>query len=154
MSIIVTDGKSMVSDTRTTTHEGMIASLTRKIVGHKGSIAGSVGRCGASAMLLDQFERTGEIKTFPDDMEEAILKINNLGEIWLMDSTKFWQRVHAPFYAIGSGYMIALGALGAGATPINAARVVSRFDPNCGGPYHHGTIYGRRDPEHVIVEVE
>jgi ATP-dependent protease HslVU (ClpYQ) peptidase subunit len=39
-----------------------------------------------------------------------------------------------PFVAIGSGRALALGAMGFGASAVEAAGVACRFDPNCGGP--------------------
>jgi hypothetical protein len=44
--------------------------------------------------------------------------------------------VTEPFWAIGSGGELALGALAAGASPERAVKISIQFDPNSGGKVH------------------
>jgi hypothetical protein len=41
-----------------------------------------------------------------------------------------------PFYAIGCGKELAMGAMAAGASATEAAEIACTYDPNCQGPIH------------------
>jgi hypothetical protein len=48
-----------------------------------------------------------------------------------------WFAVDQPFYAIGSGATFALGAMGSGATALDAVKAASKFDPMTGMGFKH-----------------
>jgi hypothetical protein len=66
----------------------------------------------------------------------AGLLIDTKGRIFLYEGN-IWQRVKAPYYAVGSGSILAFGAMDAGATAIEAVRIAVRRDPYSGGKVTH-----------------
>jgi hypothetical protein len=69
----------------------------------------------------------------PPKLEDiAGLLINQRGHIMLYEGN-IWQRIKMPYYAIGSGSIIAFGALDAGASALEAVRIACRRDPWSGG---------------------
>jgi hypothetical protein len=62
--------------------------------------------------------------------------IDKRGRIWLYEGN-IWQRITLRYYAIGTGAPFAMGAMDAGATAIEAARIGARRDPYSGGKVRH-----------------
>lgn len=69
----------------------------------------------------------------PPKLEDiAGLLVDKKRRIWIYEGN-IWQRVKMPFYAIGSGSIIAMGALDAGATAVEAVKIAINRDLWTGG---------------------
>lgn len=131
MTTIAWDGKTLAADTLATSN-GLRDNKTIKIWRHGGAL---IGACGSQA-LCERF-RTWAIAGMEgkspfegaDDgnglvvTQEAVLCFGNNG-CW---------KVSEPFYTLGSGYQLALGALAMGATAKQAVEVAAKYDTSTGG---------------------
>jgi hypothetical protein len=74
------------------------------------------------------------LKTLPPPKLEDIagLRVDPKGHIWLYEGN-IWQRVHAPYYAIGSGAEFALAAMDAGVSAVRAVKIAIGRDLWSGG---------------------
>ena len=69
----------------------------------------------------------------PPKLEDiAGLLVDTKGAMWLYEGN-MWQRVKGPYYAVGSGSILAFAAMDAGATAIEAVTIAARRDPFSGG---------------------
>lgn len=64
-------------------------------------------------------------------------------EIWQSDLTPMMQ--DAPFYASGSGYEIAMGAMAAGASAEEAVEIACEYDAHSGGPVQVVNVGGLKN---------
>jgi hypothetical protein len=62
----------------------------------------------------------------------AGLLIDRTGRAWLYEG-RIWQPVNAPYYAVGTGSIFAMGAMDAGALAVEACAIGARRDPYSGG---------------------
>lgn len=74
-----------------------------------------------------EWKRGGEKPDFPADADFDVLEINRQG-IFLHDQDLHPFKIKEGFYAIGTGAEYAIGALEAGATPMEAMRIAARWD--------------------------
>lgn len=80
------------------------------------------------------------LKSFPDVQGEAPKSLDGASGLLLLKSGDVFQIesgapyvMKADFFAIGSGYQIAIGAMAMGASAELAVKVASQFDTNTGG---------------------
>lgn len=57
-------------------------------------------------------------------------------ELWEYDESWTGERMYEPYYAIGTGTKLALGAFVMGATAKQAVEAACKHDPYCGGKVH------------------
>lgn len=65
-----------------------------------------------------------------------VLTINKNGEVISYEGQLYPMKTNSPWYALGSGSDVALGALEMGATAKEAVQVASKYDVNTGGTVH------------------
>lgn len=68
-----------------------------------------------------------------DDFEALVVPDGPPGAAWLYETGCVPQLVRAPFFAIGSGAALAVGAMERGATAAEAVEVAIKWDVYCGG---------------------
>ena len=96
--------------------------------------AGIVGMAGSSAACLAfvEYFNGGEVP-IEHLSDSAALLLSPQG-IFLYDDSTRGEIVNEPFFAIGSGAPVALGAMHMGATARQAARAACRWNNDCGLP--------------------
>lgn len=101
-----------------------------------GYLLGAAGSFGAISMFFDWFDDDDEDKPPLESLKveslDAII-INPMGKIALLDSGGWPMDIKAPFYSLGSGADIALGAMAAGADAVEAVRIAIKYNTTCGG---------------------
>lgn len=94
-----------------------------------------VGLCGDTdsfADVISFLQNPTEHKKAPSLKNGEALVLSGDGKIWTFKNAGNWMRVAQDFYAIGSGSHLAMGAMAAGATPVEAVKHASKHDPNTG----------------------
>jgi len=106
-----------------------------------------VGGCGDVAMIARYFEwlqkqdNLGELPPKPDESLKAkeensytILFVHKQTKaLWQMDNGNYPHLLRAPFMAIGSGHLLAIGAMEMGATAKQAVEAAAKYDAYTGG---------------------
>lgn len=135
MTTIVWDGKTLAADRRVTSH-GMVDGQMTKIVKRKkdGALAGGAG----SASLVAAFHRwflKGERGKRPElkigEFAASCVIIRPDKKIECHDEIG-WFQSDAANYATGSGFEVAYGALGMGASARTAVQVAAERDTSTG----------------------
>lgn len=109
---------------------------TDKIFKIGDSIVGVAGEVALTCAFLSWFRRecpAGEMMGVDD--EEAgfgALVLNSRGLFYYSNCCDP-DRIHDPFYAIGSGGNAAIAAMMCGKSPHDAVRIASKIDPSTGG---------------------
>lgn len=76
----------------------------------------------------------------PDDDKPSLgesfygLVVESDRTIRIYDQRLGWFKLAAPFHAIGSGHELAIGAMAAGASAIEAVKIAIQYESGCGGP--------------------
>jgi hypothetical protein len=68
---------------------------------------------------------------FNADLE--LIRIDANGAAFSAGKTPIFQAINAPFFALGSGRYLAMGAMAFGATAEEAVRIAIQYDTGCGG---------------------
>jgi len=137
MTTIATDGHQIVADTlQVWGTERSLRPATKMIVRNK-TIYALSGTYGLLNDLIEWVEAGARQKDVPFadlDWQWTMLVLRQ-GSIWQASSELpgLLQEGGFPF-AIGSGSEFALGAMHAGATPLEAIRIASKLDIYTGGP--------------------
>lgn len=137
MTTIATDGHQIVADTlQVWGTERSLRPATKMIVKNK-TIYALAGTYGILNDLIDWVESGAIRENVPfSDMDwKWTMLVLRKGSIWQVSSELpgLLQEGGFPF-AIGSGSEFALGAMHAGATPLEAIRIASKLDIYTGGP--------------------
>ena len=94
-----------------------------------------VGFCGNSSLgldIADYFQRPDVYKTPPKVRNVGALILTESGRIYTFENPTQWTELVEDYMAIGSGDMVALGALHQGASPEEAIVAASKIDPFTG----------------------
>lgn len=130
MTTIAWDGKTLAADTLATA-DGLRDNRAVKIWRHGKALVGAVGNQAACirfrSWVLDGMNGESPFKEADGNglvVSEAVTVCFGEHGGW---------PVKEPFYTLGSGYQIALGALARGATAREAVEIAARFDTMTGG---------------------
>jgi ATP-dependent protease HslVU (ClpYQ) peptidase subunit len=141
MTTIVTDGKSMAADGRGCSQDSIVSDRLVKVARlNDGSLLGVSG----PSFSLDFFAEwlNNPQNEFPKDIGDfAALHLTRKGEVHLYveSSKRSYREMDLPA-GIGSGREFAIGAMLAGASPIEAIRVASLRDPFTGGEFREWSL--------------
>lgn len=139
MTIVCWKRPYLVSDSRLTEDGNIITDQDQKIWEFTdGSLIGLAGD-KAEDDLIKLFSRTKKLPT-----RQQIIKMGVKFESLIILSTGVWYvnchdigtdiiEIREPFFAIGSAYKYALGAMAAGASAKKAVEIACRYDTACGG---------------------
>jgi ATP-dependent protease HslVU (ClpYQ) peptidase subunit len=123
----------LAGDTRVTEGRLVHPEKARKV--HRlrnGCLFGAAGTSSSIAILKRALARNEKQPKAPD--VDALCIMPN-GDI-LYWCGKVWEKIDAPFVAIGSGKKFAYGALQVGATAREAVRAACKLEKHTGGPIH------------------
>ena len=122
--------------------DGVMAADSRGTFGqqpyHCGKIyrtrAGIVGMAGESSACLAFAQHFDGVEVPDEHLKGAAALVLCADGIVLYDESVRGELVQEPFFAIGSGAPVALGAMHMGATARQAARAACRWNNDCGLP--------------------
>jgi ATP-dependent protease HslVU (ClpYQ) peptidase subunit len=136
MTTIATDGKSMASDGNSTINNTIISGTTSKIrLLPDGSIFGASGDACQGDVLFDWLAADPDTRgEYPQLKEVWALVLAPDGKVTAWDDMSAGRgcMVNAPI-ATGSGERYAMGAMDAGAGPVEAVMIAAKRDPFTGG---------------------
>ena len=133
MTIIALRDGIMASDTNTICG-GVITPRSKKIFLKNELLIGVSGNYTAGVMYAEQFCLSRSDATYCRSEDAFQVLIWNGTSAWEDDENYYdIELPKAPFYAIGSGAAVALGAMHQGATAVEAAKIACLVDTNCGG---------------------
>lgn len=137
MTVIAANHRVLVGDSQVT-DDGII-TLATKVEKIKGDL---VGCCGSlsDGVKFREWYKDKENDSPSLDSDFAALVVTKEGDLLYYDNTLVPLPCNTKFYAIGSGQHIAMGAMMAGATPYDAARIACTSHNECCGPVHVLTI--------------
>lgn len=117
----------MAGDTAVT-DRGTYCGASRKVFHHGGALLGFCGCLGAMAQVRDWFlaGAEGEPPELSGDSEGLIIRTDGKAE-WLGPPRKRVE-IDGDYFAIGSGFQIAMGALAAGASAERAIEIACDMD--------------------------
>ena len=131
MTTIAANLKEMAADTRLTWDDES-TSPGIKIERVHSEIIGIAGDVAAGNRYLDWYRAGSKGRKPKVTKDFKALRLNKEG-LYLVDHDLVWVKVDAPFYAIGSGAQLAIGALEMGATPKQAVEIAAKHDNYTGG---------------------
>ena len=129
MTVIAVRDGCMASDTRGSF--GQQPYHCSKIYRTRAGIVGMAGDASACLAFAQHFDG---IEVPEDHLKGAAALVLCTDGIVLYDESARGERVQEPFFAIGSGAPVALGAMHMGATAREAARAACRWNNDCGLP--------------------
>ena len=134
MTVIAYKNGILASDTAVWSRSVCIGHVEKIIRTPGGIMAGS---CGDS-VSGDQFRQwvlSGRKKRWePPSTEIEAIVIEKDGTVTrYYGASKTPYTAESPFYAIGCGYELALGAMAAGATAEDAVKIAIKYHSHCGG---------------------
>lgn len=135
MTVICFKNGVLASDTQITIN-GIAAEHWDKVIKTEdGRLIGACGDWPAAVALRDWLVAKDPEKDleFMPQMGASALVIMPDGEVLSFTSSLTVCRARAPFYALGSGFQIATGAMAAGATAEEAVVIAMKYDVNSGG---------------------
>jgi ATP-dependent HslUV protease subunit HslV len=108
-----------------------------------------VGMCGTLAdvtRFIEAYSKspTGDLPELPDSL---VLVVKPNGRLHLYEESGSFELEPAPFYAFGSGQAVALGALYAGASAVQAVEIAAKVDRCTGGDVRSVHLVTPSDPE-------
>lgn len=105
-----------------------------------GAIGGLAGCFGDSSTFREWMSRAvivdfnlNEPPAFKDESSEALV-VKPDGSVYWIGPGKRWAQQHGAFFAIGSGFRVAMGALAAGASASEAVSIACDLDCYTRGP--------------------
>lgn len=94
-----------------------------------GTLLGATGTAEACEVVRRALAKGSPLPKLEDVEAVRVFKANHI-EVF---EGHLWRRVHAPFYALGSGCDVALAAMYAGATAREAVAIAVKMDTATGG---------------------
>jgi hypothetical protein len=93
-----------------------------------------LGICGdfAAGMALVEWMLSGQKGDQPKPDDTTLLVVEPSGRVMIYEGGGAHPVGEPPFWAIGSGFPAALGALHMGATAVQAVEIASKIEPNTG----------------------
>ena len=118
-----------------TIHGWMTKGITTKT-----HIVAAAGAAQDIQAFFDWFEAGGlqadktKFGLVDREVDIVALAVDKKGKVTIYEDRVYPTQIDSLFYAAGSGGDVALGALGAGASAVEAVRIAAKFDSATGGP--------------------
>jgi len=127
-TITYRDGR-IAGDSQVSSGSVFDCTITKVAQNERGDLAGASGCIVFSQAFLAWFSggEKGETPKCPEDGEAFIVRGSEAGRIECWDSRGYCC-VFAPYYAIGSGKRVALGAMAFGASAAQAVECAAKHD--------------------------
>lgn len=134
-TVAVRDGV-LAFDGRVTADGTIVSDSFKKGICKNGKLIGCAGNAAYITAFLEWAVNGGEVPKNHDGKTENIcgIVIDQKGRV-----TEYTEGMlpcdlgKKEFYAVGSGWHFAMGAMAAGASAIEAVKIAARFDTNTGG---------------------
>lgn len=154
MTVIAYKGGIIAADGRETWEDGGIGlceKLFRIPKGpHKGHIVGTQGASSPGMVFVDWYTDPKSEKPKIQFEEEAFLcMVLRPDGVFIVDDHCRLIRCIEPVVAIGAGAPVALGAMAAGATAVQAVRIACKYNNLCGPPVKWMTLEPARRPKRI-----
>jgi len=140
VSVVCFKDGTMAADTRATHDDAGIVRITkllRKRVGRRDHLLGFAGDVSYATLYCDWYgsgkPMPDQLRSIPEEKKFSVL-IYAGKKLYEADGICRPLEVEAKFYAIGSGAQAALGAMHAGASALQAAKIACKIDSACGLP--------------------
>lgn len=133
MSVVAYRDGILAADRQCSDAGDMKVGLRTKIFRAHGNLHGCVGNAGVSEAYRAAIEDSTEMPPPTDDKDWGCLRIQANGTVYRVSGNFFAVKVEAPYHAIGSGDMVAMGAFYMGATAEGAVQAACEFIYGCGG---------------------
>lgn len=131
-TIAVRDGV-MVGDTQATgAYHSRVKKIARTPDGGLVGACGNVDECQAIAAWL----AGGQEGKAPSMSNSTAIMLRPDGSIWLAEQAYRPYRIYSKFAAIGSGSAVAMGAMEAGASALQACKIAAKHDGGTSGPFN------------------
>lgn len=136
MTVIAWDGQVLAADKRAS-NQGLVFRVT-KIRRINRDLVGGSGDLSAVTAMMNWYENGAKLDELPDcqkdkDRWTPLLVIKSpLKEIMRYEQDGVPFRIEEPFFAIGSGRDLAIGAMAMGASAQKAVEIASQYDTGCG----------------------
>lgn len=131
MTTIACDRKSMAADSRRT-RGGFAYTSSPKVRKINGDLVGAAGDVSDIEKFSDWY-KTKENK-LPKLRDMNALVLTKEGVLYEVYENGVFIEVIEPFYAIGSGFELAMAAMEAGASTKKAVEIACKYDKNSGLP--------------------
>jgi ATP-dependent protease HslVU (ClpYQ) peptidase subunit len=135
MTIIAYRDGVMASDSRVTFGESegiYVIDSCIKLFRVRKSIVGAAGDSAPGMKWIEWYKRAGSKKSAPNLGGAHIIVATSEG-LFEADDGGDLALITGPYYAIGCGAKVALGAMFMGASAVQAANAACKYDPYCGG---------------------
>jgi hypothetical protein len=137
MTVIVATKTAMYCDSRCTSGETHFA--TEKVFRIRGSLVGTAGDSNAIERFLFWFKGSRTKAIEKGDGTFTVLVLNKKG-LFLFEDCSMPDPIKDPWYAIGSGGSVAIGALAMGAAAGRAVEIACEHADGCGLPVQEFTL--------------
>lgn len=132
MTTIAWDGEYLAADTLTTSN-GLFDSRRIKILKINKCLIGGTGIQAMCKEFLDWFRDGADYENLPTLTDSNGIIIHPDKTITMFSESGHWRIEGEKIYSLGSGYMLALGAMAAGASAKRAVQVAMKYDLSTGG---------------------
>jgi hypothetical protein len=136
MTIIMTDGQVMVGDGRKIWCGDIVSDSEDKIVRREGRLYGFAGTAALKDPIIEWHVKGADPDKVPKSADEggwSMLVLEAPGKLWRFTSNTPYPEPFGFPMGAGSGVDIAIGAMLAGASAIEAVEIVCKRVPGCGG---------------------
>lgn len=122
---------------------GKVSKIITNDYGQMGSLAGRMSDLGIFERWMKAGADKDELPQFTSEKAEAFL-VNKDGSTEYITSLGFFT-IDSPYHAEGSGFELAMGAMEAGATAIQAVEIAIKLDIGSHGPVTQARLKKRND---------
>lgn len=138
MTVVVYRAGIMAADSGTTFNGRIIGGVQKIVRSVDGSLGGAGGDSSDCEAFRRWFEAGGPAETIPkltnEDGDFDGMIVTREGKLFMIDGSLIPVRLTAPFYALGSGAPIAIGAMYMGASAEQAVEAAIEYNCYCHGP--------------------
>ncbi len=136
MTIVVYRDGVIAADSAGTDRDFLIGSMTKIAKTDDGVLAGAEGDAGYIRAFLRWVCEGRDPKSKPEFEDDKMMgfTVDRHGKIVGYNYELYPYDVEWPFYGLGVGYPVALGALEAGVTAERAVEIAIKYCDGCGGP--------------------
>jgi ATP-dependent protease HslVU (ClpYQ) peptidase subunit len=125
----------MASDSEISEGQLRVGRVQKAVKMKDGSLVGFCGPLKDMAAWLTWIEKGANVKRRPEVSEEfEVMIVDPEGDVAFVEGNGPVMSITAPFHAIGSGQWVAMGAMGAGASAEEAARIACGLVHSCSEP--------------------
>lgn len=136
MTVIAWDGRTLAVD-RQAAYDGLCRRVKKYRRLKDGGVLAMCGTLAAGTIMMDWYEAGADVSQYPpcqnsEDNAELIVIRPRGAILWFGKHPTANKYPRGRLWAWGCGRAYALGAMAHGASAVEAVRIASRFDADCG----------------------